>query len=268
MLTDMDNYTKLGKAADCLVDAAFNGNTKAMDALLELGALDDKGEADPEAKGSSPAQERAFIIEQRIGEDPGLGVSRFAINPSLRAALSTHNLLKKGQVLGQNLEQLDTVGLADALEEQVALAKNKDLDQGVGMLVAQAYTLDALFNHLLQKGLYSDYIDHLDSFMKLALRAQSQARSTWEAVSAIQNPLVAGYVKQANIAQNQQVNNDSTVTNGSRAREIENQPTELLEEEADEQWMDRRAVAAPERAYSEVEAVGEVDGAEDQRRQG
>ena len=43
--------------------------------------------------------------------------------------------------------------------------------------------------------------------MKLALKAQSQCRSTWEVVSAIQNPPIAGYVSQANIAQNQQVNN-------------------------------------------------------------
>ena len=44
--------------------------------------------------------------------------------------------------------------------------------------------------------------------MKFALRAQAQSRATWEAVAAIKNPSVFGFVKQANIAHGpQQVNN-------------------------------------------------------------
>ena len=41
---------------------------------------------------------------------------------------------------------------------------------------------------------------NLDTYLKVALRAQSQCRATWEALGTIQNPPVMGYVRQANIA--------------------------------------------------------------------
>jgi len=43
-------------------------------------------------------------------------------------------------------------------------------------------------------------MNHLDRYLKLALRAQSQGRSTWDALATIKRPPVMGYVRQANIA--------------------------------------------------------------------
>jgi hypothetical protein len=47
--------------------------------------------------------------------------------------------------------------------------------------------------------------DQMETCLKLALRAQNQTRTTWEAVSRLQNPAV--YMRQTNIAHNQQINN-------------------------------------------------------------
>ncbi len=63
----------------------------------------------------------------------------------------------------------------------------------------------------------------VERYMKLALKAQSQCRSTLQAISKIKNPMIVGYVRQANVAYGpQQVNNmiqenellDADVANG------------------------------------------------------
>ena len=62
-----------------------------------------------------------------------------------------------------------------------------------------------------------------------SLRAQSQSRATWETLSQIKNPPIAGYVKQANFsAGHQQVNNFCSDA-PARTRENKNEPNELLE---------------------------------------
>ncbi len=82
-------------------------------------------------------------------------------------------------------------------------------------------TLDSIFNSLVQRAINSEYLDHLDRYLKLALRAQSQCRATWETLAAIKNPPIV-YAKQANIAQgHQQVNNapeDKTSRTGNNKR--------------------------------------------------
>jgi hypothetical protein len=44
-----------------------------------------------------------------------------------------------------------------------------------------------------------EYVDAADTYMRLALRAQSQCRATLETLAAIKNPPVA-FANQANIA--------------------------------------------------------------------
>ena len=77
--------------------------------------------------------------------------------------------------------------------------------------------MDAIFNNLAQRAAMNmgEYLDATDTYLKLALRAQSQCRSTWEAVSTIKHPPMAGYM-QANIAHGpQQVNNSPSPEGGA-----------------------------------------------------
>jgi hypothetical protein len=67
---------------------------------------------------------------------------------------------------------------------------------------------------------------HYETFLRLELKAQAQCRSTLETLATIKNPPVI-YAKQANISNNQQINNG--VPAPSHAKEIKNQPNELLE---------------------------------------
>ncbi len=86
------------------------------------------------------------------------------------------------------------------------------------MLTAQAHTLDAVFNNLARRAINAEYMDNLDRYLKLALRAQSQCRATWEALATMKNPPMIGYVRQANIAHGHQQVNNATSTAGDTAR--------------------------------------------------
>lgn len=157
------------------------------------------------------------------------------------------------------------LGLPDlvrALSEQLEVAKQGELDRGEAMLVAQAHTLDAIFNQLARRAANSDYLEHLETYLRLGLRAQAQSRQTWEAVSIIKHPPMANYVGQANIANGpQQVNyGDSGTT------EAEKLPYELLEEQHACEWLDRGTSSTAGGTDSELEAVGAVHGTEDAGR--
>jgi len=55
-------------------------------------------------------------------------------------------------------------------------AKKPDPDQ-ITMLTTQAHSLDAIFNILARRAINAEYIDQLDTNLKLALPAQSRLRA-------------------------------------------------------------------------------------------
>ncbi len=77
------------------------------------------------------------------------------------------------------------------------------------MLLTQAQTLDTVFHKLARlAGSNFSNLEAADTFMRLALRAQSQCRATLETLAVIKNPTTVAFVRQANIANGpQQVNN-------------------------------------------------------------
>ena len=108
-----------------------------------------------------------------------------------------------------------------------------------------------------------EYLGAADTYMKLALRAQSQCRATWEAVSAIQNPPLANYVGQANIAHgHQQVNNAVADSEPSHTREKQKLENELLEEKHGSEWLDKGAATTTSGNDPEMETVGAINGSE------
>jgi hypothetical protein len=76
-------------------------------------------------------------------------------------------------------------------------------------LVAQANSLDAIFNELVCRAALNmgEYLETIDRYMRLALKAQRQCRAMLKCLAEIKSPAPLVFVKQANIADNQQVNN-------------------------------------------------------------
>ena len=154
------------------------------------------------------------------GEDSFEKVNAVAmLRPTVQAGITIQQYDKN------IIPELDLMELIGALSTETRKATDGDLSRADTMLTSQAHALDAIFNSLARRAAQAGGIDQLDAFLKLALRAQSQCRSTWEAISAIQNPPVV-YAKQANIAQLQQVNNEVP-----RAGEKEIPQNELLEDQ-------------------------------------
>ncbi len=190
-------------------------------------------------------------------EDTAVTIARTVLRPTVLAAVTFKEY-------GKSYGDLDLSGLIDALTAQTEAVTDGDLERGEAMLTAQAHILDAVFNNLARRAINAEYMDALDRYLKLALRAQSQCRAIWETLATMKNPPMMGYVRQANIAHGpQQVNNaTSTAGDPSRARENANLQSKLLEENSGER-LDIGAAGAAGRANPAMATLGESDWTKD-----
>lgn len=168
--------------------------------------------------------------------------------------------------------ELNPNAVVDTMEKAGAAASRGDLSELESMLAIQARTLDGLFTSLAARAGVAGTHERMESLLRLALKAQSQARTTVESLAVIkQGPAV--FARQANINNGgqQQVNNGvptSPEATASRARsETKNPRTELLEAPHGERLV-TRAKSKAGRTDPDLEAVGEVNGTPKPRGQG
>jgi len=105
--------------------------------------------------------------------------------------------------------ELSLTDMVTSLKESGKAVNGNDFSGAEQMLNAQAIVLNAIFGELARRSALNmgEYLDASERYMRLALKAQGQCRSTLETLAAIKNPPVV-YAKQANIAHGpQQVNN-------------------------------------------------------------
>lgn len=155
---------------------------------------------------------------------------------------------------GEVKNTVDLTSTLNGIVEASERVNRGDLGDMEALLTAQTVTLNAIFVNLAYKANKMQRIDHFESFLKLALKAQSQCRTTCEALAELKRPPV--FTKQANIASRQVVNNGTMVA-GSRARETLSEQNELLEVNGE-----RLDCGAPEKAgpgHPTVAAVGGID---------
>jgi hypothetical protein len=115
-----------------------------------------------------------------------------------------------------------------ALRSEIATVKGGDMANIEATLFGQAKALGAIFHACAQKAAANmgEYPQSVERYMRLALKAQSQCRTTLETLAEIKNPRSVAFVRQANIAGgHQQVNNGEAST--GRAEIFENEPNEL-----------------------------------------
>ena len=134
-----------------------------------------------------------------------------------------------------------------------------DLGRIERALTSQFLTLDTIFANLAERSSRQEYMKQMETYLRLALKAQSQARATAEALALLKNP--QPFIRQANIAQgNQQVNNmyastsaHSGIPSGAENSQVE--PNKLLEAQ-DANTLDTRAQGATVGTDSHLAAVG------------
>jgi hypothetical protein len=155
-------------------------------------------------------------------------------------------------------DELDVPGLIETLRGHAQAVNNGDLTRVEAMLMNQAEGLQSMFVSLTERSLRQEYLVHAGSFMRLALKAQSQCRATLETLSNVKNPPVV-YARQANVTTGPQQINNGVVS--FRTRENENAPNQLSGVE-NELRQDTRAPSPKGSIDSPMEAVVGVDGAE------
>lgn len=192
-----------------------------------------------------------LTVYMQKGETEGQALACSALRPTVNAALTLKNI-------SRDYAKVPLNDLAAALAKQCEAASANNLGRAEAMLVAQAHTLDAIFNQLLVRAVRNqgEYLDAADRYYKLALRAQNQTRATLETLATIKNPPNLAFVKQANIGQAVQVNNG--MTPAPRAPENENAPSKLLEV-TDGKRLDIGAATPAGRTDSAVETVGAIN---------
>ena len=191
-------------------------------------------------------------ISQHSNETIEQAVARVATNSVVRGAATGRQYAHP--MFGSDLE---LSAYTEQLQKQAEAVNGGDMKGVETMLLTQANTLDMIFNQLARKSALCDYMPQMEANLRLALKAQSQCRTTLEALAEIKNPRSVAFVRQANIANGpQQVNNGQPAPRApEESKDLSNQ---LLEHQHGE-WMDAGAKSAARRGDQALEAVGEID---------
>ena len=193
-------------------------------------------------KDKTPPDPNALRVEVHPGDSPSEKLAALATDGAL-TAITLQAYADCGKELGVT-ELL--AAMRKAGDETVA----GDMGRFERVLTHQFLTLDALFNNLAQRSGRQDNYTGIEVLMRLALKAQAQARATAETLSVIKNPMP--YIRQANIAHgHQQVVNGTKAEHSAQARthagSFQTEPNKLLEAQHGER-LDIGAQAAAGRA--------------------
>ncbi len=152
--------------------------------------------------------------------------AEMALSSSVNGAAVAHEYMKAP------FGDLDIGALVVCLSDGAKDIWAGDMKRAEAMLYGQASALQAIFTNLARRAHSQEYLKQMETFLRLALKAQSQCRATLETLATIKaGPVI--FARQANIAHGpQQVNNGVAANNAqtpARAGETESAKTELLE---------------------------------------
>ena len=205
-----------------------------------------------------PKDQNSLEIAGTNGKTAETRRAEVAYDPAVRSLAGARGFIQGmlgPQGLTESLEVLNT---------QVKEVQAGNLGSVERTLVAQANTLDAIFNELASRAARNmgEYLNATETYLRLALKAQTQCRATLETLAAIKNPPII-YARQANVTTGpQQVNN--TIAPNTRERETENAPTQLFEAQHGER-LDSRTTGTASGSDPAMATLGTGDRAQIQR---
>ena len=197
------------------------------------------------------------LVRGKTDDETGREYAQMLTSPEVAACRIQRAMQPKNLA-----DEIDVPGLLATLRGHGTAVNAGDLSRAEAMLMNQADALQAIFVNLTERGLRREYLVHMEAFMRLALKAQSQCRATLQTLAEVKNPPVV-YARQANVTTGpQQINNGVDPT---RARENRNTPNQLLGAK-NELRQDTRASGSAVKDGPPLEAVGAIYGAKDGRR--
>jgi hypothetical protein len=177
-----------------------------------------------------------------------------------RAAFDGHsgNAMTAKAFFKGSFGELDITESVKVLKETTKRVHDGKLQDLETTLTAQASTLDAIFNELARRAALNmgEYINATETYLRLALKAQTQCRATIETLAAIKNPPVV-FTRNANIVNGNQQVNHQPQANSLIGEKADSHANESLEHHH-ANTLDTGAQTAPARANSDLEAVEQV----------
>jgi hypothetical protein len=135
------------------------------------------------------------------------------------------------------------------------------------MLLSQAHVLQAMGTFFTMKLSGAEYLNQVEAYSRIALKAQNQCRQTLATLGELKNPKRTTFVKQQNNAVNQQINNGG-VEQSENQEKPDNSANKLLEEDSPSEWMDFGETEETSGVNQGLEAVGAVDRTKNRSRKG
>jgi hypothetical protein len=192
--------------------------------------------------------ERSKEIRTSGAADTSANLALAITSPELAAMELVGNVKIKRQVTEQDLP-----ALLSTLGDLSRAIRSGDLSRVEAMLINQATALQSLFTRLTLRGLEQPHMANLEGFLRLALRAQNQCRTTLETLASVKcpPPIIAN---QANVA----IGCPQQVNNHLHPAPPEIPQNQLLEKD-NESRMDAGAQTTSGQLNSALEAVGEIN---------
>jgi hypothetical protein len=138
-------------------------------------------------KPAKTTAEHVLEVRPEPGETEGTAFARVALDPVAR-----HANLATGMAspVFSDEEKPSIMASTEALQSIVAKAEAGDMRIASRLLASQAVTLDTMFTELARRSgsNFGHYPDAADRYMRLALRAQSNCRTTVEALAKLHQP--------------------------------------------------------------------------------
>ena len=210
-----------------------------------------------EGKKPSPKDPNMLYLPGVKGKDNAESNAIFSHNAALRATCG-----------GKPFRDIILPG-ADATESLKTLVnrsqkvRNGDMTSVEAILIAQADTLDAVFNAMLLRAMGNQTnLQHFEGLMRVAMKAQAQCSLTLRTLSEIKNPRKTAFIKQQNNANQQVVNNALP-----GAQESGKQPNELLSKGESVEAVDKGGETTAIETHSRMDAMEEIDRPQDSGRE-
>lgn len=206
-------------------------------------------------------QKPASVIpdaKKELAAVPSVNLARASVRPSVNSAITRTHFVHESQA---------KVNFGDhhaEVAKQCQDVVDGKMSQPEAMLMAQALTLDAIFNNYAQKATTRTTVPHVEAYMRMAMKAQAQCAMSLRVLGELKSPKQVAFVKQQNVSQGHQQVNNGVVPTAPSHEKTENAVTtnELLTDDHGT-TVDFGAAGEAGRGDQALEAVGAVDRAED-----
>ena len=131
---------------------------------------------------------RSLEIKQYENETNGEGLARNLLEPQIRHGATASAFASA--VLNGSAEKPDIADYLPAFEKEAAKATKGELSLASRTLASQAITLDAMFTEFGRRAAMNmgEYPQAAERYAKLALKAQTNCRTTLDALAKLHQP--------------------------------------------------------------------------------